>query len=352
MVWISGPEGRLAKSLIVLYQQVNNAFPNRDRSSDGTIGDKAHQNTNSDHNPHNGVVYALDVTHDPAHGLNSYTLAEQFLAAKDERIKYIISNRKIASGTGQDHEAWKWRPYDGKNPHDMHIHINVKEIPIGDKEDQWSLDVVPPTPIPAGHPTLAKGSRGAEVKLLQSVILLDGIFGQATEKAVKEFQKANNLEADGIVGPYTWRALLKEAEQPSIPIGDWIEGITATVFGGNNEDEPSAYDGHLITESELAIALPDRFEGKRPKIQIKTSGETLTASIEDVGPWNINDPYWEVPGQRPDAETHFKNHTPLTLDGPNKGKIPSNPAGIDLSPALAKKLNISGKGLVSWRFLT
>ncbi len=351
MVAKSGSGWYLAKSLGVLIDQVDAVFPGRDKSSDGSIGNKAHQATNSDHNPHGGVVYALDITHDPTHGVDTYALAEQLRIAKDERIEYIISNKKIMSGTGQNHTAWEWREYKGDNPHDMHIHVNVKDVPMGDKTDQWNIktDRVPP-PIKIDKPTIAKGSRGDDVRIVQQLLMVDGIFGPATEQAVKQFQKDNGLPADGIVGPYTWRALLKEAKPEPAPVGDWITDITATVFGGASEDEPSAYDDHLITENELAVALPDRFEGKRPKVELKTAAGTVVASIGDVGPWNTNDPYWETPGQRPDAETHYKNRTALT-SGPNKGKVPTNPAGIDLSPAAARKLGVSGKGQVSWRFV-
>ena len=346
----SGPGWYLAKSLGVLFDQVDHAFPGRDTSSDGTIGNKAHQATNSDHNPHGGVVYALDITHDPRHGVDTYALAEQLRAGKDERVEYIISNRKIMSGTGQDHEAWAWREYNGPNPHDMHIHVNAKDVPIGDKTQAWDLGAVP-VPLPTtGKPSLAKGSRGEDVKLVQAIILVDGIFGPATEKAVKQFQKDNGLPVDGIVGPYTWRALLKDKPTPS-PDGDWIDGVTATVFGGNAELERSYYDSHPITETEMAVALPDAFEGRRPKVEVKTDKGTFQATIEDLGPWNTNDPYWETPGQRPDAETHFNSKTPLTLPGPNRGRVPGNAAGIDLSPALGRKLGVDGKGLVSWRFV-
>ncbi|HEY9651193.1 MAG TPA: peptidoglycan-binding domain-containing protein, partial [Coleofasciculaceae cyanobacterium] len=36
---------------------------------------------------------------------------------------------------------------------------------------------------------------------------IDGVFGLGTKSAVRAFQKANNLEADGIVGQQTWNAL-------------------------------------------------------------------------------------------------------------------------------------------------
>jgi hypothetical protein len=48
------------------------------------------------------------------------------------------------------------------------------------------------------------------------------------------------------------------------------------------------------------------------------------------------------------AEVSFKTRKPLT-SGPNKGRI-ANGAGIDVSPALAKRIGMSGKGLVNWRF--
>lgn len=57
--------------------------------------------------------------------------------------------------------------------------------------------------------TIRKGSKGAEVKALQTKLNLvaDGIFGPLTEEAVMAFQRANGLTPDGIVGPKTWAAL-------------------------------------------------------------------------------------------------------------------------------------------------
>jgi peptidoglycan hydrolase-like protein with peptidoglycan-binding domain len=64
---------------------------------------------------------------------------------------------------------------------------------------------------------LKKGMKGAEVKKLQQILTnkgfstkgTDGVFGSNTEAAVKKFQKANKLKADGVVGPATKKALLK-----------------------------------------------------------------------------------------------------------------------------------------------
>ena len=56
---------------------------------------------------------------------------------------------------------------------------------------------------------LKRGMRGAPVKRLQEKLGIeaDGIFGPGTEKAVREFQKANSLAADGVAGPDTFTAI-------------------------------------------------------------------------------------------------------------------------------------------------
>jgi uncharacterized protein YcbK (DUF882 family) len=72
------------------------------------------------------------------------------------------------------------------------------------------------TVVPASAAAVLRyGSRGTEVKALQSALnavadenlTVDGIFGKATQSAVKRFQRANGLTADGVVGRKTWNAL-------------------------------------------------------------------------------------------------------------------------------------------------
>ena len=64
---------------------------------------------------------------------------------------------------------------------------------------------------------LAKGSQGQLVLTLKANLLSHGydldsddMFDQQTDDAVRDFQRENNLSADGIVGPMTWMALNKD----------------------------------------------------------------------------------------------------------------------------------------------
>ncbi len=53
---------------------------------------------------------------------------------------------------------------------------------------------------------LLRGLRGEPVKRLQAKLGVDadGIFGGGTEKALKDYQKENGLQVDGIAGPDTF----------------------------------------------------------------------------------------------------------------------------------------------------
>ena len=123
---------RVAESLLQLRRQVNALAPGRGKANDGTIGDAAHASRASDHNPWvidgaKGVVTAMDITHDPAGGCDSARLAETLRTGRDPRIKYLISNRRIASQAPKGGApAWAWRAYAGANPHDHHCHISVE----------------------------------------------------------------------------------------------------------------------------------------------------------------------------------------------------------------------------------
>ena len=141
---------RVAESLETLRRQVNEMAPTRDKSSDGTVGDLSHRSRKSDHNPNDdGVVTAMDITHDPVHGVDAGVLAEMLRKSRDPRIKYVISNRRIFSSTKQ---PWEWREYVGQNAHTKHVHVSVSEDKaLYDDTKRWAIDNVARslTPLPA-----------------------------------------------------------------------------------------------------------------------------------------------------------------------------------------------------------
>ena len=225
----------LAKSLDTLRSQMNRNVPSRSKASDGTIGDAAHASRSSDHNPWvkdgaTGVVTALDITHDPANGVDIQKLADALVASRDARIKYIIGNGRIVSGSGRKQPAGQWRKYSGSNAHTRHVHISVKasKAQYDDTRD-WSLPGRAATPAMKPQQSVLKcGSKGPFVSELQRNLAAlgyaagtaDGVFGEKTEAADKVFQKARGLTVDGWADPRTieaiGKALAEKAVKPKI----------------------------------------------------------------------------------------------------------------------------------------
>lgn len=129
-------------------------------------------------------------------------------------------------------------------------------------------------------------------------------------------------------------------EQTNVSVGTTQTDIIATIFGG----QQSAYGGP-ISSTVPCVALPFRFKGTRPRVRVtnKKLGLSVDCDIADIGPWNLNDPYWET-GMRPQAESG-------TDLGQTSAPRKTNGAGIDLNIAAAQNVQIDGKGLVDWAFI-
>ena len=100
--------------------------------------------------------------------------------------------------------------YEGSGGEDKDAPATEPETPTKDDGEVVTVAV--------SLPVLAKGDTGEAVKAMQAVLIArgfscgwwgaDGEFGDATDKAVRDFQKRNRLEVDGIVGRETWRKLM------------------------------------------------------------------------------------------------------------------------------------------------
>ncbi|KAF1085985.1 Spore cortex-lytic enzyme precursor [Sporotomaculum syntrophicum] len=110
-----------------------------------------------------------------------------------------------------------------------------------------ALILPPGSAVQAQERTLYWGSRGSEVTTLQQKLkqwgyfhgFADGVYGSATYKAVRDFQRKNGLRVDGVVGPNTRAAL------------GMVGGRTQSVSQVQNE--PSVSRGFLQTSRDLQL---------------------------------------------------------------------------------------------------
>jgi hypothetical protein len=151
----------LTKGLQNLRAQVNAAFPDRDKTSDGTIGDAAHQAGTSSHNPDdspgnkgkpewngdldaNAEVRAWDMDSDlRASPATAQQVVDHIrgLPGVSAVLRYMIYNRKIYRAAN----GWKVESYDGPSPHTEHIHFSGQFTQAADNNTSFDyrLEEIP-----------------------------------------------------------------------------------------------------------------------------------------------------------------------------------------------------------------
>lgn len=133
------PTWILVPSLVALRGEFNQVAPNRDKDSDGSIGDQEHATGSSGHNPDEtgrpedtdadskNEVRAIDVDSDLRVPGLTMEMCVQFIVmlCRTERItwiKYIIYRGRIWSRSS----GWITQRYTGSNPHDKHAHFSCR----------------------------------------------------------------------------------------------------------------------------------------------------------------------------------------------------------------------------------
>lgn len=140
-----------------LFAEFDRIAPSRDRASDGSVGDLAHQQEVSDHNPDEtgsvpihdadkiNEVHAIDVDNDLRESDLTMEKVVQFLLARcrsgaEKRLRYIIYNRRIWSASS----GWVQKPYTGASAHTEHAHFSASYDSAREASTaSWHLEEIP-----------------------------------------------------------------------------------------------------------------------------------------------------------------------------------------------------------------
>jgi peptidoglycan hydrolase-like protein with peptidoglycan-binding domain len=115
------------------------------------------------------------------------------------------------------------------------------------------------------EPVLKKGSNDPEVRDLQEAMKalghdpgpIDGVFGEATEAAVKAFQQENGITVDGIVSERTWITIdFADRSQPILRIGSTglpVRRVQRQLMQILGASEVGGVDGRYGPKTEAAV---------------------------------------------------------------------------------------------------
>ena len=147
----------LIPCLRALFMEFDRIAPSRDHASDGSIGDTAHQDEVSDHNPdetgkvpihdadHINEVHAIDVDNTLRESDLTMEKVVQFLLGRcrsgaEKRLRYMIYNRRIWSASS----GWVQKTYTGASPHTEHAHFSASyETKLEASTASWHLEDIP-----------------------------------------------------------------------------------------------------------------------------------------------------------------------------------------------------------------
>jgi peptidoglycan hydrolase-like protein with peptidoglycan-binding domain len=125
-----------------------------------------------------------------------------------------------------------------------------------------------------GQPTVRQGDSGDVVRRAQRGVrrtpnlglVVDGIFGHETEKAIKQVQKAAGLAVDGIVGPATWQALPDGGPMPMLSEGSTgavVHHLQTVLKNGSSVwgTGPGAIDGDFGPKTRDSVEAFQKWGG-------------------------------------------------------------------------------------------
>jgi hypothetical protein len=147
----------LIPAAVSLRNAFNSVAPNRDKASDGWIGDTAHQQEESDHNSDEtgnvpihdadkiNEVHAIDVDNN----LNESDLTMEKVvqyqinrcrSGAERRLRYVIYSRRIWSASTN----WIQKTYTGASPHTEHAHFSFSyDTALEANVSSWKMEEIP-----------------------------------------------------------------------------------------------------------------------------------------------------------------------------------------------------------------
>ena len=152
-----------------------------------------------------------------------------------------------------------------------------------------------------GQPTIGPGASGDVVRRAQRALrrtpnlglVVDGVFGPATEAAVKEFQEGAGLTVDGIVGPNTWAALPNGGAMPVLKKGSTglvvarLQNVLTNGAPGQWGTTPGPIDEHFGPKTAAAVEAFQTWggvpaDGVVGDLTWSVSLHALSATLESV----------------------------------------------------------------------
>ena len=134
------------------------------------------------------------------------------------------------------------------------------------------------------YSTISYGSSGSDVKKLQQALndkgyslQVDGQFGSKTQAAVKDYQKKNGLQVDGIVGEKTWGSLNTRATSANTATAAAKPQTTTTALTAT--PRPEYEKSQAVQSAEKALG---EWEGNQPDQYESKYSDEIEALLSDI----------------------------------------------------------------------
>ncbi len=137
--------------------------------------------------------------------------------------------------------------------------------------------------IKIAYSTISYGSSGEDVKKLQKSLnekgyslTVDGVFGDKTRDAVRDYQKKNGLSVDGVVGSKTWGALNKSTSAVKKPSST---STTTTTTTTTKTKRPEYEKSQAVKDAENEL---NDWEKNKPGEYESKYDDSIANLVDDI----------------------------------------------------------------------